>query len=320
MKKRNLIPIIFPVLLLLLYSIYATKQLRTPDFSVIVGVPAVSESGSTTGMNFTGGTPILDAVEMRTVIYTFMGSSEVAAPEIATELPNAILMMDGPGKGITNFVDLWFDQNTVYYSFRSDTEQIFCRSSTGADVLLPILQKYTKQTINPRKNPGSTADPEAQKLHLQYEPGSSSPSLIVHSDTLNGHYEGNLFFVGLQNVTIRLDGTDSLLETAIREGDISVEEIVAYARVDARNGFCTEKEHTENGLSQFTYDYGDYRINTIDDVYETPDGQSHRIKTFAVMAATVVENESYGFFYEGNGEIDREDLRQVPEDPPPLSE
>ena len=173
MKKRNLIPIILPVLLLLLYSIYATKQLRIPDFSVIVGVPAVSESGSTTGTNFTGGTPILDAVEMRTVIYTFMRSSEVVAPEIAKELPNAILMMDGPGKGITNFVDLWFDQNTVYYSFRSDTEQIFCRSSTGADVLLPILQKYTKQTIRPRKESGSTTDPEAQKLHLQYEPGST---------------------------------------------------------------------------------------------------------------------------------------------------
>ena len=82
-------------------------------------------------------------------------------------------MMDGPGKGITNFVDLWFDQNTVYYSFRSDSEQIFYRSSTGADVLLPILQKHTKQTINPRKDPSSTADLETRKLHLQYEPGST---------------------------------------------------------------------------------------------------------------------------------------------------
>ena len=42
--------------------------------------------------------------------------------------------------------------------------------------------------LRPRKNPGSTADPETHKLHLQYEPGSSSPSLIVKSDTLNGHY------------------------------------------------------------------------------------------------------------------------------------
>ena len=95
------------------------------------------------------------------------------APEIAKELPNAILMMDGPGKGITNFVDLWFDQNTVYYSFRSDSEQIFYRSSTGADVLLPILQKYTKQTIRPRKESGATADPKTHKLHLQYEPVST---------------------------------------------------------------------------------------------------------------------------------------------------
>lgn len=150
-------------------------------------------------------------------------------------------------------------------------------------------------------------DPESQKLLLQYETGGTPPFLTVKPDTLNGHYEGSLFFVALQNVTIQLNGKDVLLETAIREGDISVEEIVAYARVDARNGFCTEKEHTENGLSQFTYDYGNYRVNTIDDVYETPDGQAHRIKTFAVMAPTVVENEGYGFFYEGNGDIDREE-------------
>ena len=82
--------------------------------------------------------------------------------------------------------------------------------------------------LRPRKNPGSTADPEAQKLRLQYEPGDGAPTNIVKNDTLNGHYEGNLFFVGLQNVMIRLDATDSLLETAIREGDISVEEIVAF--------------------------------------------------------------------------------------------
>ena len=117
--------------------------------------------------------------------------------------------------------------------------------------------------LRPRKGPGFTADPEAQKLHLQYEPGDGAPTNIVKSDTLNGHYEGNLFFVALQNVTIQLNGKYVPLETAIREGDISVEEIVAYARVDAKNGFCAEKEHTENGLSQFTYDYGDYRINTI---------------------------------------------------------
>ncbi len=57
MKKRNFIPIILPVLLLLLYSIYATKQLRTPDFSVIVGVPAVSELENLIGGCLTRGSP-----------------------------------------------------------------------------------------------------------------------------------------------------------------------------------------------------------------------------------------------------------------------
>lgn len=36
--------------------------------------------------------------------------------------------------------------------------------------------------------------------------GDGAPTNIVKSDTLNGHYEGNLFFVALQNVTIQLNG------------------------------------------------------------------------------------------------------------------
>ena len=49
-------------------------------------------------------------------------------------------------------------------------------------VLLPAL------LLRPHKAPGSTADPEAQRLHLQYEAGDGAPTNIVKSDTLNGHY------------------------------------------------------------------------------------------------------------------------------------
>lgn len=159
--------------------------------------------------------------------------------------------------------------------------------------------------VHPVVEPTEVTHP-TQKLLLQYETGYTSPFLTIKTETLNGHYEGNLSFSGLQNVMIRLNGADILLETAIRDGDISVEEITAYARVDARNGFCTETEYTKNGLSQFTYDYGDYRLKTIDDVYETPDGQSHRIKTFELQSASVLKTEGYGSFYGENGEIDME--------------
>lgn len=87
--------------------------------------------------------------------------------------------------------------------------------------LLILTVLLSALLLRPHKDPGSTADPDAQRLHLQYEPGDGAPTNIVKSDTLNGHYEGNLFFVALQNVTIQLNGKYVLLETAIREGDIS---------------------------------------------------------------------------------------------------
>ena len=158
MKKRNFIPIILPVLLLLVYSIYATNQLHTPDFSVISGGPAVSE-------------------------------------------------------------------------------------------------------------PGFTADPETQKLHLQYEPGDGAPTNIVKSDTLNGYYEGNLFFVALQNVTIQLNGKYVPLETAIREGDISGFDRAGHtSQIAGRCGHRPLRVETKNpagpiGVSRVKYTHYTARKN-----------------------------------------------------------
>ena len=39
---------------------------------------------------------------------------------------------------------------------------------------------------------------------------------------------------------------------------------------------------SKNGLAEFTYYYGDYRLYYVYDVYETPDGWKHLVKTFTI--------------------------------------
>lgn len=39
--------------------------------------------------------------------------------------------------------------------------------------LLILTVLLSALLLRPRKGPGSTADPDAQRLHLQYEPGST---------------------------------------------------------------------------------------------------------------------------------------------------
>ena len=55
-------------------------------------------------------------------------------------------------------------------------------------LIFTVLLSVSALLLRPHKAPGSTADPEAQKLYLQYEAGDGAPTNIVKSDTLNGHY------------------------------------------------------------------------------------------------------------------------------------
>ncbi len=92
---------------------------------------------------------------------------------------------------------------------------------------------------------------------------------------LNGNYEGNLYYTFLEEVNIEINGKRYPLEEAIQNGYITVEQLVALAQADAREGLCRETSLTENGLTQFTYIYQDnFKLESINDILETPDANS----------------------------------------------
>lgn len=118
-------------------------------------------------------------------------------------------------------------------------------------------------------------------------------------------------YLDLAEVAVHIDGADIPLAEAIREEKLTVPEILAFARRDARNGFCRETYVSEHGLTHFSYTYPECEVQIAYDVYETPDGNQTLIEEIYILAITdqkrtishtyVDEESPWGYF------LDRED-------------
>lgn len=127
---------------------------------------------------------------------------------------------------------------------------------------------------------------------------------------LAGNFSNGLSIKYLKNVEITVDGVTLPLEEALEQGKISEEEINFAAREDAKNGFCEETFESLHGVTSFTYEYPDYNILLIHDVYETPDGKQHLISLMTIYAPesmdgyTKYQEGPYHGYLDGNGKID----------------
>lgn len=146
-----------------------------------------------------------------------------------------------------------------------------------------------------------------QRLQLSVTPADGN--FPISEEELGGNFHG-INYTGLSEVAITLDRVSYPLEQAIRDGRITVEELEAYAKIDARNGFCREVYSSHNGLASFEYCYLTYKVAVTNDVYELPSGKTHRVHTFSVNHPNVLSsgdvfivdpNSPYGY------SVDRED-------------
>ena len=105
------------------------------------------------------------------------------------------------------------------------------------------------------------------------------------------------------NVMITLDGKVLALEDALKSGQITPEEIICYAQLDAADNFCFEYAASINGLTKLVYNYYDqFDLVVFYDVYETPDGAQHLIKELHLCQYYDGRRTSFG-----HGDIDSED-------------
>lgn len=98
------------------------------------------------------------------------------------------------------------------------------------------------------------------------------------------NFIGDISYYNLTDVSVNILQDSVDLEDAILEGLISLEEIFAYARLDAKAGFCSEKHESKNGLTAFIYEYPEYTLELTYDVYETPDAKQHLINDMKLYA------------------------------------
>ena len=125
-------------------------------------------------------------------------------------------------------------------------------------------------------------DHSSQYLRIDVMIDKKAGTTTIPLDQPSGNHT-EIIFKGLSDVTIKLDGVSTKLETAINEKRISIDQIISYARLDASNGFCKEVVKSQNSLTRFVYQYPEFDLLYINDIYETPTGQ-HLISEFSVYA------------------------------------
>lgn len=137
--------------------------------------------------------------------------------------------------------------------------------------------------------------PANQRLLISVETDTDMDFLTISSEQLGGNYNHDITYHQLSNVSVDIGGIPCKLEDAIRDDLITVEEMIAYARIDARNGLCKETHSSKNGLSRFVYTYSDFEIEVTYDIYETPDGKQHLIQDIGFYPPHGSKNVSHSY-------------------------
>lgn len=159
-------------------------------------------------------------------------------------------------------------------------------------LLLPGCQRQVKQN-QAGSSPTSTGsllsantEPEnALTITGRYAYSEESPYALFYPNDLGGNYDGLITYSLIKDVTISLDGESYPLEGAIKNGYITVDEIIALARKDAKAGICQESTQTNLGLTSFTYLYEKpfmFELIYTNDVMETADGEKVLVQTLSI--------------------------------------
>ena len=133
-------------------------------------------------------------------------------------------------------------------------------------------------------------------------------SQIFRPDELGGNFLHNMQYRQVKDVMISLDKENLPLEDALKQGKLTEEDILYFARQDARTGFCKTEAVSLRGVTNFYFHYPEYSIKIIHDVQETPDGGQYLISQMHVYTPKLDMKPTTHFFNpETNEYLDLED-------------
>lgn len=148
---------------------------------------------------------------------------------------------------------------------------------SGALVLIAGFSGYAigKNESSAYTSPpaAAAAEEEAEAARPQIFVENSDSDTEFHEFTaeeLGIAFDGKVSYSGLSQVNIQIGDTVMPLEDALKNGEITVEALIADIRLDAEDKVCRERTASKLGLSRFIYQYRDFDAEITYDVYETP--------------------------------------------------
>ncbi len=147
--------------------------------------------------------------------------------------------------------------------------------------------------VKPQNAQSPASDLPALRLSCQ-EDGENLQGTQFSSDDLGSNFKNGLAYHHVKGVTIEAEGNALPLETALKDGTVTEEDIFYYARKDARAGFCQEVTDSRLGVSGYTYHYPDFSLSLTYDIYELPDGTQEPISRCDVFLP-VVDGTEYRY-------------------------
>lgn len=151
---------------------------------------------------------------------------------------------------------------------------------------------------------------DIRRLQISATVDEETPFNTFSHKELGNNYQYDLAYYELTDVSIPVGSEVIPLEEAIKNGSVTIEELIAYARIDARNSICTEVSDTKNGLTTYVYEYPEYKVQVYHDILEAPDGRQHLIKSFTLLNPELTHPASTSFTdwdSEYGYQLDRED-------------
>lgn len=139
-----------------------------------------------------------------------------------------------------------------------------------------------------------------QSLRMEAEAEDGAEHTAIFPAGSGSDCRTELHYVDVCDVRVEVDGAVYYLEDAMREGFISLEQIYAYSRIDARLGCCETFTKVRNGLTFLVFRYPEYELRFTYDYDSLPEGEQRLVNELYISKNCYDVNSS--------------DNRVVPED------
>lgn len=188
----------------------------------------------------------------------------------------------------------------------------YCMILIAAMILSGCTEKPAQSLQTDILSPSqdSTAPSSNRKLTISATVDEETPFNTFSREELGNNYPYDLAYYELTDVSILVGSEVIPLEEAIKNGSVTIEELVAYTQIDARNGICTATSETSLGLTMYVYVYPEYKVHVYYDIFEAPDGRQHQISHFMLLNPDLNHSISTSFTdwdSEYGYQLDRED-------------